>query len=396
MASLIDSTAQFEQRGKDVGLSVAALGRLQRAGIVALGVLAYSHGQPGQAISDDAFSNWVRNNIDNAMSLGDQAMIKRLLFEAHMLVLASLKEQVTTPDAAAHRKVPPSERESKMSNIKTTLVGLNLEAANEPGHTLLDACAQMFHLNEIRYVPPEKCVSRLHEVTHAKQPSKQIELEADKLVIKEKQEVPTETASSALQVKEALERRGIGLVFADLVSHASYTKYLSSLFGHLHREPPPGYSRCSVGQLVNADKTVWARMLEEGIRPKRAADGTLPLDTALSRALESYQVSFALLPLPAAKKVEKPPKPPKIRTQFWAKPGKGKGGGKSKSGKGQKLPFGIVKLGGVGRTPDGKNLCFKYNLESCSEASDGAACTKGEHLCAKCFGAHPISEHNKH
>ena len=249
MASLIDSAAQFEQRAKDVGLSVAALGRLQRAGIVTLGVLAYSHGQPGQAISDDAFSNWVRNNIDNAMSLGDQAMIKRLLFEAHMLVLASLKEQVTTPDAAAHRKVPPSERESKMSNIKNTLVGLNLEGANEPGHTLLDACAQMFHLNEIRYVPPEKCVSRLHEVTHAKQPSKQIELEADKLVIKEKQEVPTETASSALQVKEALERRGIGLVFADLVSHASYTI-------------PSTYHHCSVICIVSllpvTQGAVWA------------------------------------------------------------------------------------------------------------------------------------------
>ena len=155
---------------------------MHRAGIITLGVLAYSHGQPGQAISDDSFNAWGRDNIDNAMSLGDQAMIKRLLFEAHMLVLASLKEQVTTPDAAAHHKVPASERESKMANIKTTLVGLNLEGANEPGHTLLDACAQMFHLNEIRYVPPEKCVSRLHEVTHAKQPSKQIELEADKLV----------------------------------------------------------------------------------------------------------------------------------------------------------------------------------------------------------------------
>ena len=396
MASLIDSSAQFDQRAQEIGLSRASIGRLHRAGIVTLGVLAYSHGQPGQAISDDAFNAWVRDNIDNAMSLGDQAMIKRLLFEAHMLVLASLKEQVTTPDAAAHRKVPASERESKMANIKTTLVGLNLEGANEPGHTLLDACAQMFHLNEIRYVPPEKCVSRLHEVTHAKQPSKQIELEADKLVIREKQEVPTETASSALQVKEALDRRGIGLVFADLITHASYTKYLSSLFSHLHREPPQGYSRCSVSQLVSADKAVWAKLLEDGIRPKRAADGTLPLDTALSRALESYQVSFALLPLPTAKKADKPPKPPKVRTHFWEKPNKGKGGGKGKSGKGQKLPYGIVKHGGVGRTPDGKNLCFKYNLEGCSEAADGASCTKGEHVCAKCFGTHPISEHHKH
>ncbi len=229
MASLIDSSAQFDQRCGEIGLSRGAIDRLHRAGISTLGVLAYSHGQPGQAISDASFNTWVRDNIDNGVTLGDLSMIKRLLFEAHMLVLASLKEQITTPDAVATRKVPASERESKMANIRTTLVGLDLEGPNEPGHTLLDSCSQMFHLNEIKYVPPEKCVSRLHEVTHAKQPTKQLELEADRLIVKEKQEVPSETASSALQVKEALERRGIGLVFADLISHVAYTKYLGSL-----------------------------------------------------------------------------------------------------------------------------------------------------------------------
>ena len=74
-----------------------------------------------------------------------------------------------------------------------------------------------------------------------------------------------------------------------------------------------------------------------------------------------------------------------------------KGGVKGKGrGKGQRVPYPIVKLGGVGRTPDGKNLCYKYNLEGCREAADGASCPKGEHVCAKCFGPHPISEHGKH
>ena len=106
---------------------------------------------------------------------------------------------------------------------------LNIEGASEPGHTLLDSCAQMFHLNEGKYLAPDRCVSRLHEVTHSKQPTRQLELESDKLIIREKQEVPAENASSALQVKEALERRGLALVFADLVTHSAYTKYLSTL-----------------------------------------------------------------------------------------------------------------------------------------------------------------------
>ena len=71
-----------------------------------------------------------------------------------------------------------------------------------------------------------------------------------------------------------------------------------------------------MSQLVSADRSVWAKLLEDGIRPKRAADGTLPLDTALSRALESIRCRLHLLPLPHAKKPDKPPKPPKIRLIF--------------------------------------------------------------------------------
>ena len=208
---------------------------------------------------------------------------------------------MTAPEAAAAKKVPASEREFKMQNLKTTLTGLNVEGPTEPGHSLLDSCAQMAHLNELKYLAPERCVSRLHEVTNAKTPSRQIEIESDKLVLKE-QDIPSENAHSGLQVKEALERRGLGLVFADIISHSCYTRYISALFAHLHREPPPGYSRCSVSQLVAADKAVWSKLLEDGIKPRRDIAGDLPLDVHLMRALESYQVSFALLPLPQSKK----------------------------------------------------------------------------------------------
>ena len=400
MASLIDSRAQFAQRCKDVGLSTHIENRLKASGITSLGVLAYSHGQPGQALNEDSFRAWLRTDVDPSIGLADAALVKRLLFEAHTLVLAALKEQVTAPEAAAAKKVPASEREFKMQNLKTALTGLNVEGPTEPGHSLLDSCAQMAHLNELKYLAPERCVSRLHEVTNAKTPSRQIEIESDKLVLKEHQDIPSENAHSGLQVKEALERRGLGLVFADIISHSCYTRYISALFAHLHREPPPGYSRCSVSQLVAADKAVWSKLLEDGIKPRRDIAGDLPLDVHLMRALESYQVSFALLPLPQSKKPnpkgdkEKDKGKDKIYNQ-WDKKQKGDKKGKGK-GKGQRLPYGIIKLGGTGRTPDGANLCFKYNLEGCSDGADGGECPKGKHVCAKCFGAHSIKDHSEH
>ena len=63
-------------------------------------------------------------------------------------------------------------------------------------------------------------------------------------------------------------------------------------------------------QIVQADKLVWQKLLEDGVQPKRRADGSLPLDDKLIEALESYQVSFALLPL-HTKKDTKPDRPTK-------------------------------------------------------------------------------------
>ena len=81
-------------------------------------------------------------------------------------------------------------------------------------------------------------------------------------------------------------------MFADLITHESYTRYLTTLFGHLHRDPPLGYARTSVSQLVSADKTVWQMLLEEGVQPKRDESGELALDVKLMESLQSYRVSF--------------------------------------------------------------------------------------------------------
>eukprot|EP00435_Cladocopium_sp_Y103_P017971 s1600_g4.t1 len=205
------------QRAKECKLSDAALRDLVRTGVTSFGLLAYSFGQPGQQISDESFNTWIRTEVNAGITLADASALKRLLFESHTLVLASLKEQVIAPDSFATKKVPATERESKMVQVRNALNGLLIEGPLEPGHALLDACAQMQYANELKYLAPERCISRMHEITHQKSPAKQLELESDKLVVREKADIPDETAHSALQVKEAMERRGIGLVFADLV-----------------------------------------------------------------------------------------------------------------------------------------------------------------------------------
>ena len=394
MASLLESVAQFSLRAREFRLSEDSLRKLKRAGLDTCGILAYAHGQPGQQIDDDKFEQWLGTKIDPNINLADVAAIKRLLFEAQALTLAALKEQITSQDSTSVKRIPAAERETRMEGIKRRLVGILIEGPLEPSHSLLDLCANMASKNEVVYIPPEKCVSRTHEVLHAKSPAKQIEVSSDSLVLKESSEVPEGPVQSALQVQEALTRRGLGLVFADLIEHERYCKYLTTLFSHLHREPPLGYNRCTVSQLIAADKAVWQVILEAGVRPRRTEAGTLPLNDRLLEALQSYQVSFVLLPLASKKesahkekkeKKESAHKEKKIKTDKWDKPPKGKGKGK--------VPHQIMKLGGVGKNPDGENICYSYNCSQCNGAPDGGRCKKGLHICAKCFGKHSIQDH---
>lgn len=398
MASLTESKAHFEQRAKEIGLTDGMLLCLQTADVRTMGTMAYAHGQPGQATTDRDFQDWATNMAGRAPTIGELACLRRLHFECQTLVLASLREQVTNPEQAMNRKIPEAERDARMATLRASLPGLTIEGPLEPSHVLLQLCSSQREQNQLAYIAPEKCVSRMHEVTTSKTPNKQLALEAERLVIKEASSVPDEAAHSALQVLEALKRRGLGYVFADSVTWRAYDRYLHTLFAHLHRDPPKGFARCSVSQLVAADKMVFQVMIEKGVKPKRSTGGDCAMDTELLEALHSYQVSFGLMPLPAKaeKEKEKEKKKTEVPKNAFDKNAKGKGKGKGKAGVRQrffKIPQAIYQKGGVAETPAGEAICFSYNLSHCANGPDGGSCAKGKHVCCKCFGAHGIKDH---
>ena len=318
--------------------------------------------------------------VNSAASLADVSCVKRLLFESQTLVLASLKEQVTglSPESTV-KKLPSAERETRLSVVKKQLTGLLIEGAMEPAHCLLDLCASLHQQNEVKYFPPEKCVSRVHEIMNQKTPTKQLDIAADALIIKEHKEVPDAIAHSAMQIHEAFVRRGIALLCADIIDPGKYTRYINILFNHMHREPPAGYNRCTVSQIVAADRAVWQKLLEDNIKPRRQADGTLPLDEALQKALESYEVSFCLLPLQSKKEPKKKGDKKKDDTEVIKrvkgdkiKPGKRKGKGRVSPG----LPCVPIRsvVGWVG----GWVFLWHCNVQQVSLQSDAGPSEAGQ------------------
>ena len=408
MTSIVDSEAQFDLRMDQVKLPEPLQRALRNAGVGTISALAYAHGQPAQPIVADEFQAWVRS-LDPSATIGGVAALKRLLFESQTQLLAILKEQVMNPEPTVARKVPPAERESRLANLKTRLVGVLIEGHSEPSHALLDLATQLYDQNVLRFIPLEKCYSRLTELSFNNKPqSKLLEVESSKVVIRDKDSEFEASVQSSYQALEAFKRRGLALDFANVMSFTSHDKYVQLLFAHLNREPPAGYNRCSVSQLLAADKSAWCHLIEKNVKPRPDIAGTLELDTKLEEALKSYEVSFSLLPMIAkqAQKTATPAAAPSAKAQPLPsakgnrkginryRPYAAKGKGKSKGKYDQRIPKEIRESGGTASTPDGDPICFDYSLKKCKEAvTDGRR--KGYHLCCICYGQHSMMDHKK-
>lgn len=93
MTSVVDSNAHFEQRCRDMGLGDTSMRNLV-ANYKTLGQLGFACGQPGVPINEGEFATFAQATLGALASLSDISILKRLLFEAHTLSLAQLREAV--------------------------------------------------------------------------------------------------------------------------------------------------------------------------------------------------------------------------------------------------------------------------------------------------------------
>ena len=403
------------KRCQDMGMSARAMQTLTGGNLSTLGKLAFSVGQPGHPLNADEFDRFAQNLFGAMMVQADAAILKRLIFEGHTLVLGQLRELVSDPNASASRKLPAVEREHRMGELKRRLAGVVVERQMEPSHELLEAMMQQKESNQLCYISLERCTSREWEITMGKN-RKQISLDSEKLVVKERSDIPDQFYSSELQAFEALRRRGVAMAFADILSWEVHEKYLQQLTSHLRVDAPTGYLRPSLPQLLKADRQVFLYLIRVGVELKRLPNNLLDMDQKIMDALHSYEVGFHLLPLPkAAPKTE--PQPTNAAPQgqgdgkgswkswqnnrshpYKPKGGYGGGKGKQKGGKGGNLlPRFLLGRDNVSTDTHGRRLCFNYQTGKCSEAPDGGECPRGWHLCARkgCHAPHAEKDHNE-
>lgn len=396
MSSLIDSVAQFRTRASEVGFSVAQIDSFVASGVDTLSKLAFAIGQPGQTIPEDAATAFLQTAFARAPVLQEVAVLKRLVFEAHTYLVATLRQSVDQ-DEGQPRKVAFAERNTRMQALRATLAGVCIEGELEPAHTLLDKACNMFDKNVLTYLEPSVCISRSLEIQGTTK-HKELTLEKGSLVIKHDDKL-TASTDSEIKLHYAFVRRAVSFEFAQIMSFAQHNQWETYLFESLHRDVPPGYAKASLSQVIMCDKAAWSRLATLAPSIRQRPDGTYPLGEALLGLRHDPHIALHLAPLsrPAGVHPENPdrfhpynPNPPKGDP-------KGKGNPKGK-GKGRGAPPMPKELRGkYHRLQNGEPLCFAFNSSSgCqSKAKAGEKCNKGWHLCAepKCQQPHSLQNH---
>ena len=229
-----------------------------------LGRLAFACGQPGAPTQDVDVTNLLTSTgVVRVISVGDIAIMKRLIFEAQTSVISLVRSQADPNFDPSVRKLPAAERTARVAAQKARLAGLNLEGLLEVAHCVYDLVSGMLEADSLKYVAPNRCVTRLSEITSTK-PPKELKLDSNStgIVVREGQNDQTCPTTSELDIYEAMTRRSLAFDAVGLIQYEVFQRWVGYMFQLLRQAPPPGFNAPTITQLLRTDRQAFVRMQE--------------------------------------------------------------------------------------------------------------------------------------
>lgn len=251
--SLADSEASFRRQASHVGLDGDWIDGLVDIGVNTLGRLAFTVGQPGQPVEDQAVKDLLTSTHAARSSRWEIAVVKRLIFEAQTTVIAIIKSQSDPNNDPSLRKLPAAERNSRLEAQRQRLQGMSLEGPLEVAHQVYDVVSGMLEADALKYLGPAKCITRTMEISSQK-PPKELKLDASGtgIIVKEAQTEKECSVQGELDLMEALTRRSLAFDAVGLVKFEVFNQWINWMFQTVRQQPPPGFSKPTLAQLLRA------------------------------------------------------------------------------------------------------------------------------------------------
>ena len=176
MAGYAESNASFRHRALQIQLAESHVQALHDNDIRCFNHLAFAvNGQPGQ-LDSERFQNLVDMICPRGASIGVQAGLKQLAYEALTVAVAAIKQRIETPDDTT-RKLPAQEKDMRLKTLCEKISGFEITGDYEPGHCVIDAFASMLEEGALRHFPLSRCVSRELELLSIKSDKQVVMLE---------------------------------------------------------------------------------------------------------------------------------------------------------------------------------------------------------------------------
>ena len=450
---MMDSEATFAERLQSIGLAGISQ-KFTDAGWSTFATFAFATSAvPGASDphTAKAFDDEVMVPLFGSATHIDKAKVRRLHFEAYTFAAADMTMRMSRTDDDPPRRMTNAERETRWSLLVGRLApGMTLIGIYEPSHAIINTCAEIYDSNVLRYVEWAECTQRSQELNGIKsEPMWKVDpvskcLKAIDVPVPGK----ADWKGDNLLLKATLQRRGLALDMAGLMSFEVHETLVDMIFTKLVEEPPHGYAHPTINQLHDADREIWTQLCNltrKGVKPDLA--GVRPMEANFQKLLDSPRVAMIVMGhklgggagssggggLPRliqdrgalgrsreddgdnkAKKQLKAknqeleklrqenarlrkgggaPPPPKPTFERTVKDKFKKKGDRADTGRGPTMPQGLI--GKAARSPEGVPICFGYNLGTCTGCAPGARCSKGAHVCCEpgCGKNHPLAEH---
>ena len=388
--TLVDSEAAFKQRCAELSPTTLDLHALLTAqNISCFSELAFSCGAPNKAPTEEEFRNFSTQVLGDGFTAGQQSLLRRIHFEAATLVLSQLKSAVTSDALDGAKKLPFAEKQARYEKVRTKIPGFLTHGETEPSHVLLDRCQSIFDTGAIVWISPSMCTKRDAEVQTTPKDSQQIlRIESQTLKVgTDGLKLDDADHGSEIKLQWCFQRRGVAFEMCDMVSWDTSQRWLATMFAAYSADPPPGFGKVSLQQLVSADKAMWTILARELSSVKPDNTGKRPLDEAILKLMQDPRITMFMLSLPTkgpastvpSRSTEAPNQAPStVQPQKKARPDK----------KTREAPVPPDELKGCYQhTLDDKPICWSYNLQNgCSLEASGQPpkCKRGVHICAFC------------
>ena len=224
----------IKARAKELNVQADVMHGLENNGFGTLSTIAFCcQSSPGQNITDDQLQDFLNNLGLTRAPLAQLAILKRIIFEAHTLIIHSLKDKVEATDQAPVRKLNAAERNDRAAKQAARLAGVRMKSELQVAHCVIDAVNHQLEQRQLKYLPPHKCIKRETELTGSK-PQQRIFLGNGSLAVKDQELRLTCDASTELQAFHALQRRALAYDACNMLTYDVSMEWI-----HLSFRAPP-------------------------------------------------------------------------------------------------------------------------------------------------------------